>query len=864
METHLQTGKIRARGWTVVFGLAAVEGLAALLYLASLPADAENAGLLGFSTRRLGLMAVLLVFAAGFAGLAGLSRKPAWRSRWLDPARRRALFSALLVLLPLGAAASLLAPLSLLSLYRTSGNFVYFAFYERLLPLMIWSGLVCLQGAFWLAWAGEFNWPALRFQRGVFRAAGVTLGLFALAWLFVALTGIGITPDIVGWGEPAVPLLEWQIWLSWLVGVLFLLFLTTRRWPARRDWIVAGAIWLLAAGLWLGQPVRTAFFATPGRAPNYEIYPFSDGAYYGLFAQSVLIGNGFKGGEVPPRPLYITLLAGFHALAGQDYEGVIALQTLLLAFFPVVLYFLGRELHSRPAGLVIALLAILREVTAIITSPITEDASTSQFFFADLPAALAISLWALLAIRWLKAPDRGVLAPLLTGGAMGLAMLIRTQSVFMLPVALLLALFSLPRSLHWRMRGLVWLRQSGWVLAGLLLVISPWLWRNVQVTGQLAFDDPKSQTGIMLIRYSMDEHGHPPELAIQPGEDLAAYSNRVNQGLLKSLISQPGRIAGFVSAHFLNAEIGNLLLLPVRDAISSPGELLMPTRAFWENWSGKPSFGQALLMVVNLGLIALGTGAGWARLRWAGLALLLMNPSYNISHALARNSGWRYLLPVDWITYVYAAIGLMELAVVILLLMGLPRTRLQLLLAGRDEGSPGFNSQGNMRRVALAVGAMFFLVGSILPMVERVIPRRYPEQTRSALVEELVRAVDLAGTGSLLDRLAAFGADPDTRLLKGRALYPRYYAAGEGEPLTAKTGYEELDYPRTVLQVASNDYYGLVVLRAAQAPAYLPDTADVIIIGCMEQGYLEARAVLVLDRPGAFYLADQGIPEHCP
>ncbi len=865
METNPQTQNVRACGWTVVLGLAAVEGLAALLYLASLPADAENAGLLGFSTRRLALMAVLAGLAAGFAWLAGLSSRPAWRSRWLDPLRSRAVFNLLLVLLPVGAAASLLVPFGLMSLYRASGDFVYFAFYERLLPFFVWAGLVCLQSALWLAWAGGFNWPALRFQRSVFRAAGVMMGLFALVWIFVALTGIGIIPDLVGWGEPAVALLEWQIWLAWLVGVLFLLFLANHRWPARRDWIVAAAIWLLAAGLWLGQPVRTAFFATPGRVPNYEIYPFSDGAYYGLFSQSILIGNGFKGGEVPPRPLYIALLAGFHALAGQEYEDIIVLQTLLLACFPVVLYFIGRELHSRPAGLVIALLAILREVTAIIATPFTDKASTSQMFFADLPAALVISLWALLAVMWLKSSRRSPLLTLLVGGSMGLAMLVRTQSVFMLPFVLLFALFGLSGGAPWRARLFLWLRQVGWVALGLFLAIAPWLWRNWQVTGQLAFDDPKTQTGVMAQRLNLSEQGYRPDLAMQPTEDLQSFSNRMNQNLFQFMLAYPERILGFLSAHTLNAEIDNLLLLPVRSGLADPRELLMPTQAFWEEWRGNPSGWQALLMALNLAVISIGIGAAWARHRWAGIALLLMNLSYNGSNALARNSGWRYLLPVDWITYVYAGLGLMELAFAILLIMGVPQVRLSPLLSSLPgEHSRLSGWKNNQRVITILAGLAFLLVSSVLPLVERVVPPRYPLQTQDALADELLANPLLVQSGLHRDKVASFLAQPGARILKGRALYPRYYEAGDGEPRTAKTGYEPLDYARTVLQIASNDFYGLVILRSEQPPAYLPNAADVIVLGCMQDVYLDARVVLVLDEPGEFYLSSTGLPERCP
>lgn len=858
MEMTPRSSSVRAWGWVVLFGLAALEALAATVYLVSLPADAENAIFLGFSTRRLALIGILLALCAGTAALAWFARKPAWRASRLEQFTRGRTLAASLLMLLAGFTGSLLIPIILMSLYRSGGDFRYYAYFERLLPLIAWTGLFCLQTIFWLGWVGSLEWQSLRIIQASFRAGLVIFGLFGAAWIFIALTRIGITPDLIGWGDPSVPLLEWQIWLAWLAGSLFLLYLLSRRWPAKRDWFLAGAIWLLACGLWLAQPIRTAYFATPGRAPNYEIYPFSDGAYYGLFAQSLLIGNGFQGDQVPPRPLYISLLASFHELGGQGYEQVIALQTLLLAFFPVGLYFIGKELHSRPAGLVIALMAILREVTAITTVAITNKASTSQLFFADLPSALAISLWALLAIKWLKSSGQAALPPLLMGGAMGIAMLFRTQSIFMLPLTLFLALFA------FRLRWRIWLPQFGWALLGLVLALAPWLWRNWQITGQLAFDDPKTQTGVMAQRYDLSEAGPDDEFVIQPGETLEEYSNRVNQGLIGFMLAKPHVVIGFLTAHTLNSEIDNLLLLPVRSGLSSPEELIMPSQPFWEDWSGAPSAGQMLLMGLNLAIIALGVGSTWARLRWAGLVLLLANFAYNGSNALARNSGWRYLLPVDWMAYVYAGLGLMEITLAVLLILGISPASLVQHLAGCDKIIvPRRRTSWHSWGAGFVAGAVLVLVGGIPVLFEHAIPKRYLPQPPAALAEKLDSKGLSANPGYTGPEVEKFLAQPGALIIEGRALYPRFYPAGDGEPRTAKAGYEPLDFPRILFLIASNEYYGLVMVRADQPPDSLPNASDVIVLGCMQEKYLDAYAVLVTQDTDRLFLSHARLPEQC-
>ncbi|MBE0699245.1 MAG: hypothetical protein IH586_20170 [Anaerolineaceae bacterium] len=53
------------------------------------------------------------------------------------------------------------------------------------------------------------------------------------------------------------------------------------------------------------------------------------------------------------------------------------------------------------------------------------------------------------------------------------------------------------------------------------------------------------------------------------------------------------------------------------------------------------------------------------------------------------------------------------------------------------------------------------------------------------------------------------------------------------------------------------------MLRADQPPGDLPNAADVIVLGCMNDRYLDVAAVLVLGSPGGFYLSGERLPERC-
>jgi hypothetical protein len=269
-------------------------------------------------------------------------------------------------------------------------------------------------------------------------------------------------------------------------------------------------------------------------------------------------------------------------------------------------------------------------------------------------------------------------------------------------------------------------------------------------------------------------------------------------------------------------------------------------------------------MALNLAVIALGIGVAWARHRWVGLTLLLMSISYNASNALARNSGLRYLHPVDWMAYAYAAIGLLQLVIFVLLALGIPTAQVQSALETTDIiRRPRLAAGRNAWKPAILVGLVLLAVGSIPPLAEYAFPRRYPSQTQAELAAELLSAPVAQQAGLNSTALEAFLEQPEAVVVKGRAVYPRYYSAGDGEPRTAKIGYEPLDYARSLFLIASDQFYGLVMIRAEQPPMHLPNAADVLVLGCQKDQYIEANLVLVLDETPGILAADRGITAGC-
>ena len=779
-----------------LFGLWVVQSLIALVWLLLIPSDSGT-----YSAARLLLIGSHLVTAIAFVVLALKFRSGDWSITSLRPQ-----FFDFLYLIAL--ALFIFSPIVIVILKELGQTLgiIYTAYAERLAPLML---LVSITGLEWCLWHIAAKRTDFSSFRPVLASTLKILLVFICVGMIVFFTKWGISPVRDGsFGNPPTPLLEWQIGLAVLAGTGVLL--TESRWRAKRlDVVLFFLVYIVTGVIWLTDPLVPGFFATPPRAPNFEPYPFSDALIYAEYSQSALVGNGFRWPEVPTRPLYVMLLTWMHAIVGQNYNSVIALQTMLLAFFPAVLYLLGRELGSRPLGLMLALLAILRDLTSNHAAPFASSYSYSKLFFSELPTALFLVIFTTLSVKWIKSP-KPFWFLLVVGGVLGVASLIRLQSaVLLVPLALITAI---PL---WKDRRLEWLRGLSAAVLGLLLVVSPWLARNYYAAGGLVLDNPISQSMVFARRWSGD-HGNTifPQLA---GETTAQYVSRMNDIAINSFKRDPGRILQGVANHFFNNLISSLHTFPVRDRLASPAELLWPRHAFWQTGARSP-----LLSIFYLILLALGLAAAWTSQRWIGLLPFAFSLAYNAWTALFLSSGDRFLLPIDWTWHLYFALGLLTLS--------------KAVLSGMHDFShpPVYSEPQNAvapqafqwKGTAITAGLLLW-VGLTLPLTELVFPKTYPALTQ----EQLSATLEIAPLEGEL-------------ILYGRAIYPRYYKAGDGEPGSAKLGYGASDQARLVFYLVGPQP-GLIIFPLESAPDFFPHASDVWIIGTLEDEEFHARIVKV-------------------
>jgi len=847
-----------------------IEGLAALIYLICIPGDPANAWLLGLSKSRLALLLAIVFGIAAFSVIEfKLWRDPNWVapkiSRVQVVIRYNATYYGVVAILFIGGvvASHFVWLSSVLTDAFVQGLIV------RLLPIILWLGILC--------WQTIVILPVLRYEEPFQKSSiqskllkislGVFFALFAL-WIFVAVTGIGITPDIIGWDTPGAPLLPLQIWAAVLLGIGFLFVegnlshenLKRSSYLRWLDIAISILIFVAAIFIWMREPMERAYYAPMERAPNYELYPFSDAAMYDNSAQRILLGEGFTG--VSRKPLYVLMLVLAHSIAGNEYFAVANIQVIVLALMPVIAFWLTKSMHTRLSGIILAALLIVREKNAIALSADIRVVH-SKILMSDLPVGLVILLFTWLLIRWLQNPAQNRWHPLLVGGVFGLSMLIRSNSVIMLSLVLFLFVVLFYR------RPLNGIFSVALFFIGLGLTIAPWMWRSYQMTGRASFND------VRQVAQHAEFYAHEPgtfKMPQLPGESDKAYLDRLNAHVVEFTLENPGVVAGFVVPHVFHNQISMILTLPMTPwLIQNPNTIafnyelgdwerlwgeccsannyvgMMP---FWDmNYLGELSPEMGLLLAFNLLIIAIGLGSAWMKYDIVGWIPLGISLAYSLSTSIARFSGWRFAIPVDWVLYLYYAIGLGQ--VFLWFYAFISRNRI-------DEKN-FVESQNSWQRIdqmeiefsglkhPLMVSLLLLVVGFSPLAVEKSISPQYTILSKDdgiAILEQEGFFTQLASVSE--DEITRYIESEQTVVLQGRAFYPRFYPAGEGESGSGWYAYAPKDYSRLGFSlIGSSD--NPIVLPRENPPEYFPNASDVIVIGCELDNYIDALAVLIKD-----------------
>lgn len=867
-----------------IYGLSASFG--AVLAAASIlriTTDPKNSVFLGFSWQRLGLLSLTLLLAILLAVFALWTFRDQaramrlWQKIFNHAVLREALrWGSLVIFLFAGIAA-------LVPSYRYGAFQDYFI---RLYPFVLWltffGGMTALvafvetRGLYW-----ETVRQVILSRPKMLRDTAVVFAGFLAVWILIALTGVGITSVEFEdhWYETGVPVLVGQILLAFGAGIA--MFHLERTIPGRHwvklDRILCVGIWITAAILWIREPLPPSFLAPGPYLPNREYYPYSDASIYDLGSQYALIGQGLNNGVFYDHALYMAFLLFLHTLAGQKYAQVVALQATLYAVFPVILYLLLKAIKGRPAGIILAVLATLRGVSGIAASTLLTS-TNQKHMLTDFPTAIGVALVVFLTVVWLNNLHRFHYM-FWVGGAIGLLTLLRTNALFLWPFIVMLVL------LVYRPRWLWGAGVSVLLTVVMLASVLPW---GMQSRG--SFLDVyllKIRTVIRSRwRYMPPPSPIPPgrlsplyPVAYVPGSQalapvtwesnaFATETHRVDffehstPVRLQSGGTQSTLFPAFVSTHFFHNIVTSVLILPTSPFLHDLRSTIKEVNTYWQQyWDGTISLGAGIFLAFNLLLIAVGLSAATERAGLAGLIPLGIFLSYDLANAFARTSGGRYIVPIDWIILVYFVLGSWQM-----IEWGLALFGTQTHLSNVPAGSRGdFSSlRWSWRSGGMAAGIIvFFLsIGASLPLSGNFFSQRYTSQSKAEILAYLEQRAYYQEMGLSLSDLQTFLAQPAAVALNGRALYPRYYSIGKGEP-RPHYPYLVLDFPRLAfILIGPEGTRGIIFPR--EKVRYFPNAVDVIVLGCKEDGYIDALAVVVEGDETAAYVRQPPSPLQCP
>jgi hypothetical protein len=280
------------------------------------------------------------------------------------------------------------------------------------------------------------------------------------------------------------------------------------------------------------------------------------------------------------------------------------------------------------------------------------------------------------------------------------------------------------------------------------------------------------------------------------------------------------------------------------------------TYPYWRpDWDGTFTASALFFFILNIFFIMLGVSIAWHKLRLPGLTPLAVFIFYNISSGLARTSGGRYLVPMDWIISIHFLLGVFYLVTSFANAVGIKWELFSELPEKNISQGPDSHNFSNTFGILVAL----FGLGSLIPLSESFYQPRYQDTdvTRALMQHEQV----VVNAGLSINDIDLFLKQTDAELLIGRILYPRYYPMDRGEIFIYP--FVTMGFPRTAFTLIGLHGDQGVVLPG-DIPKHFPHAADALVLGCKEEKYLDAVAVILLDDSGAIYTRDPESELHCP
>ncbi len=840
--------------------LSLIEGIIVAVILLLIPPDPKNAFLFGYSKSRLVLLAGTLILLAAFGAALFSKNIHNQLTKLLAPS------SPLARVLPwVGGVMMLLLWLIIwIPAYRLEEQSANFT---RLQPLLIWIGLIVVQGALavWLIAGPKNIKPAFEEMKGTRKWLYYWAGIFVLTviiFLVLLLAG-GTFPGRQLYFPPGVPLSALQVILAWLVFLL--LFLLENRLGARktsRKWVttvVFVLIWATTFIAWFSVPIPCTDDRPGPYPPNNVCYPNVNDAMYNIGSHYITLGQGIYNHWLTDKPLYLAFLAFGQGVAGPEIDNYLAFQVAVIAFIPALLYLAGKKKYGNAFGVFLAILTALQGLYAITLY--REIGSVNvKLENPEVVTALFLVLFSFAAFKWLVDPTITRWA-ILSGGLLGLSVLLRFNPLFIAPFLLIAVFLAAKKKFREVLPGILL-----FILA-FFLAFGPWFLTATDENGKnhyftkieevISSRFSSRQDSGMQVLPSAAPGGTQPQpddgsAGIPPGDEM------LEEELLNYELGEIDKagLSGIVY-HFLNNVYTGLAKLPTTLILHPIGEQV--TDGIWTFTEAEPIWMKhlrvenLLALAISLALVLTGIMTAWKRFGIAGLTGIIIQAGYYAGNAFSQTSGGRYLEPVFWILIVYYCLGIYTLTLLGIKAFSTSKFALSTETEVLDKPDGGSSHQGR-KWVNPVLLAGFLAFGMILPALD-LLPEKLPEENNPGVEEKVFELLSQRGLVTE-DQWSSFLQDENAIVIQGSAFNPRYY--------------------RGNFYRAGNLSFELMVLAkehvvVGYSPGIIPvdpfsDGSDVILVGCgiandtlwgANRVIVESIAVIQLDNEQAVLFDDE-------
>ena len=818
-----------------------VFSLGCLIYLLLIPTDAKNAIFLGYSLYRL-IMAFFLLSPLILGIFISVCLKWEKAKRiitWINKKTNRKYLAV-----AFGVAFIFATVIILIPEYQIE---VWVVYLQRAKPIIIWLMLVGGTTFFSLIYINKGKTIKKRdFSHDILEIALFFAALLLIS-LIIVLTKLGLIPDKYYWNANGIPILSSQVWFSIFISFTFTWFIHRIKSKGRQnncskkdtliDVSLFLTIWGIAATTWiLTSQARTSNGPGP-YPPNYEFYPFRDSFFYDISAEFALIGQNFSNGQHISKPFLTQFLFFIHQFSGGDFGKLINLQVMVLATIPAFLFLIGKSLHKRITGIFMACLSIFQERNAFIAT-LWLSTSHSKLLLSEVPTALLMIILALLMINWVKNyPRNNKLYLTAMGGLLGLLTLLRHNTWLLVPIPIVLILVVSKK--NWKK----------FVLGVLLMVfaffitISPWMWRTNSVLGNPYYFMGSLRSVVWKKRYHPEMEDSLQYNTLEKPELNNGEVNNLDKVSELDVFSSVKKFIPFISNHFLHNIVTSFAILPYSLQLDDLEHAAKNSLNLFPSIIGQPINDATvyLLLIINLFIFSIGIHKSWKKWKIAGLIPLIIYAVYNLALAIARTSGGRYIVPIEWVIYTYYGIGI--ICLVQLFLQPIKKYNTERLQGTQKIIYNNLERKSNYYVILLILAFFFFTVASI-PIIENFTAPKYKRMSKDQLISEINNIKTSPNLNIDIDLIGKFSNYDNSILIKGRALYPRFYCANQGEP-SKESFLCEKKYSRLTFSIINSDGVFNIILKSGSSPQYFPNESEVIVAGCREDKYIDAIMVIL-------------------